>query len=452
MNLRDHLDRSPMTPYQWTVVALCIVLNALDGYDIAAMSFTSTRVQDEFALSGSQLGWLISATLIGMAVGAAVLGNVADRWGRRPTLLTAVGLATAGMLLAAAAPSATVLGGIRFVTGLGVGGILACVTVIITEYSNRRRRGLAMGLYTAGYGIGATLGGFAAVALQGAHGWRSVYLVGGLVSVVVLAALVAVLPESVHHLASHRPQGHEARLRRIADRLRVPADVDLLPEVEPVAPDVTPASPSALFGPSTRRATLAIWVAFFATMFGFYFVNSFTPRILVDAGMTADQGVHVGMALAIGGAVGSVAYGLLVARYDTARLLVLTLVASAAAVSVFVVSTGALAAAVVVGVVVGMLVNACVGGLYTVTPTLYPTAVRASGVGVALGVGRLGAILAPVAAGSLLDLGWTPDHLYLMVALVLLLGAAAAWLLPRPAVKTRPEQTVAAPVRQTTSR
>ncbi|MDO9377373.1 MAG: MFS transporter [Nocardioidaceae bacterium] len=289
------------------------------------------------------------------------------------------------------------------------------------------------------------------MALQGAHGWRSVYLVGGLVSVAVLVALVVVLPESVHHLASHRPRGHEARLRRIADRLRVPADVDLLPEAEPVASDVTPASPSALIGPSARRATLAIWVAFFATMFGFYFVNSFTPRILVDAGMTADQGVRVGMALAIGGAVGSVAYGLLVARYDTARLLVLTLIASAAAVSVFVVSTGALAAAVVMGVVVGMLVNACVGGLYTVTPTLYPTAVRASGVGIALGVGRLGAILAPVAAGSLLDLGWTPDHLYLMVALVLLVGAAAAWLLPRPAVEPRPAQTVAAPVRQTTS-
>ena len=148
------------------IVALCVLLNGLDGYDVAAMSFTAKRVQDEFGLSGSELGVVISATLIGMAVGSLLMGYLADRIGRRPTMLLSVALSTVGMYLAAVAPSSLMLAACRVITGLGVGGILACVTVITSEYSNRRWRGLAIGIYTAGYGIGATVGGLVAVELQ----------------------------------------------------------------------------------------------------------------------------------------------------------------------------------------------------------------------------------------------------------------------------------------------
>lgn len=160
MNLRQQIDTGKMSTYQWAIVGLCVLLNTLDGYDVAAMSFTATRVQDEFRLTGSELGVVISGTLIGMAVGSLILGLVADRIGRRPTILLPVATATVGMFLAATAPSVLVLGICRVITGLGIGGILACVTVIASEYSSQRRRGLAIGLYTAGYGVGATVGGW----------------------------------------------------------------------------------------------------------------------------------------------------------------------------------------------------------------------------------------------------------------------------------------------------
>ena len=179
MNLRARIDAAAMTPYQWMVVALCVLLNCLDGFDVMAMAFTASSLTEEFALSGSELGVLLSAGLVGMAVGSLALAPVADVIGRRPLILISVGLATLGMLLSAVAPSAVLLGLARVVTGLGVGGILASTNVIASEYASARWRGLAIGLYTAGYGIGATLGGVAARGMLADLGWRSVFVAGG---------------------------------------------------------------------------------------------------------------------------------------------------------------------------------------------------------------------------------------------------------------------------------
>lgn len=435
MDMRQLIDTRRMSVYQWTIVGLCVLLNTLDGYDVAAMSFTATQVQQDFGLSGSELGVVISGTLIGMAIGSLTLGFVADRMGRRPTILLSVAAATVGMVLAAMAPNVLVLGICRVLTGLGVGGILACVTVITSEYSSQRWRGLAIGIYSAGYGIGATIGGLVAVSLQSTYGWRSVFVVGAIVSCISLVLLIALLPESVDFLTARRPANVAQRLQKIAGRLGLPAEAAAASvraaQNRPVTENRNAAVATArrLFAPDVRRSTLLIWGAFFATMFGFYFVNSWTPRLLVNAGMTTEQGVIVGIALALGGAVGSVLYGLLAARFSRQRLLVAFLVMSAVAVVVFVLSTSILALAFGLGAVVGLLVNGCVAGMYTITPALYEPEARATGVGIALGVGRAGAILAPIAAGVLLDAGWTTVQLYLALAVVFLIGAMAVGLI-----------------------
>lgn len=448
MNLRQQIDTGRMSPYQWTIVGLCVFLNMLDGYDVAAMSFTATRVQQDFGLSGSELGVVISGTLIGMAIGSLLMGVVADRIGRRPTVLISVAAATVGMIAASMAPTVLVLGICRVVTGLGVGGILACVTVIISEYTSQRTRALAIGLYSAGYGIGATIGGLVAVALQSAHGWRSVFLVGAVISALGLALLVALLPESVDFLATRRPADLETRLTRIARRLRLPAESAAITAAEAARPRTGATGPASagatlrgLLTAGLLRVTLLLWLAFFATMFGFYFVNTWTPRLLVSAGMTADQGVIVGVALALGGAVGSVLYGALAARFSRRRLLIAFLLLSAAMSIVFVLTTSVLWVAFVVGGLIGLLVNGCVAGLYTLAPGVYEPQVRATGVGMALGVGRTGAILAPIGAGILLDAGYSTLALYGLVGVVFLIGATAVALIRTPSGRSLPAAT-----------
>ncbi|MEA5455592.1 MFS transporter [Sinomonas sp. JGH33] len=435
-DIRARIEASPMRAGQWTVVVLCTLLNAVDGFDVLAMAFTSARVSKDFGLNGSQLGLLLSAGLVGMALGSLLIGPIADRTGRRPMLLVSVGTSAAGMLLSATAVGAVPLGLWRVVTGLGVGGILACTNVLVSEFSSKRSRSLAISIVTAGYGVGATLGGGAAVWLQAQFGWHSVFLGGGLVTLVLLALTFGFAPESVDFLVTRRPRGHEAKLERLARRLRLAdgAVAEESPTTTPLASGAPPRNPLVrLFDVANRRTTLVVWLAFFAVMFGFYFVNSWTPKLLVTAGMTESQGVVGGLTLTLGGTVGSVLFGAFAARWASRSVMIWFTVLGALATAVFISAAGILALAFSVGVVLGALINGCIAGLYVITPSVYPTAIRSTGVGWGIGIGRAGAILAPTATGALLDAGWTPAGLYLGVGVVVLVAAAAVFFLPRPA-------------------
>lgn len=441
MELRERIDASRMSPYQWLIIGLCTLLNALDGFDVLAMAFTATSVTNEFGLSGAELGLLLSAGLVGMAAGSLGLAPFADVIGRRPMILVSVALAAAGMLLSALANSTMELGVWRVITGLGVGGILACTNVIASEYSSKRWRGLSISIYTAGYGVGATLGGMAAVTLQSQFGWRSVFIFGGACTAVVLLLLAALLPESVDFLASKRPRNAVERLNRIARKIRQPEIAAL------GAAPAAPAGPKGrganqvgeLFSAANRRTTWLIWVAFFATMFGFYFVNSWTPRLLVTAGMTESQGVVGGLMLTLGGTFGSILYGILATRWSSRKVLLWFTVLSAVTMVLFISTAGILALAFASGVVVGMLINGCIAGLYTIAPAAYGTTVRSTGVGWGIGIGRIGAIVAPMITGALLDASWTAVQLYLGVGVVVLVAAVAVGMLrPQPAPAGQP--------------
>lgn len=427
MDLRERINTSKMSPYQWAIIGMCVLLNALDGFDVLAMAFTANGVTKEFGLTGSELGILLSAGLVGMAIGSLCLAPLADIIGRRPMIIASVGAAGAGMLLAATATTMEQLGIWRLLTGLGVGCILACTNVIASEYSSKKRRGLSISIYTAGYGIGATLGGAAAVYLQSQYGWRSVFVFGGVSTLSILLVLLFLLPESVDFLVTKRPRNVLDRLNRIARKTGHP-EVTALPDVQAVAKAKT--NPvSDLLSPANRRSTLLLWLAFFTTMFGFYFVNSWTPRLLVTAGMTESQGITGGLMLTLGGIFGAVLYGVLATKWNSKIVLVAFTVLSAVMIVVFISSASIIVLALGAGVLVGMLINGCIAGLYTLAPSLYPASVRSTGVGWGIGIGRIGAIIAPLITGALLDASWSAVQLYLAVGVVVLISAVAVGMI-----------------------
>lgn len=447
MDIRHQIDTSRMSSYQWLIIAVTTFLNALDGYDVLAMAFTATSVTKEFGLTGSQLGWLLSAGLIGMAVGSLVLGPFADRYGRRKILIVALAINALGLFLSTTANSAVELGLWRIVTGLGVGGILASATVITSEYANARRRGMAVSIFTAGYGLGATLGGMGATQLIPAFGWRSVFLIGGLLTLVAIALVVVLLPESVDYLRARRPQNATAKLQNIARRLRIEGEVEL--GTAPAHTGKQQGSVAALLSPRYRTASLLLWVSFFVIMFGFYFANSWTPRLLVESGMTEQQGIIGGLMLTMGGTFGSLLYGALTTKWDARLTLMAFTVLSAVTLVLFITTTSLPLLAFSSGVVVGMLVNGCIAGLYTVAPMTYEPGVRTTGVGWGIGVGRAGAILAPIVVGALLDSGWKPAQLYVGVAVVVLLAAVALLRLRPYQENGSPTATGSAPAKTT---
>ncbi len=415
-----------MSRYQWTAIAICISLNVLDGYDVLAMAFTSTSVSDDWHLSTSALGLLLSAGLLGMAIGSLGLAPLADIVGRRKVILACLTLSSTGMFLSAMTQNATQLGLLRVLTGIGIGGILACSNVIGGELASSRWRGLAVSLNSTGYAVGATVGGIAALLLVDTFGWRSVFVVGGSGTALLIPLLLLRLPESIDFLLVRQPAGALDRINAFANRIGH-APLHELPAL--TGTDTTKSSvfdtARQLFDRQNRRTTLFVWAAFFFAMFGFYFVTSWTPKLLVEAGMSAKQGITGGMVLNLGGILGTCLLGALAARFRIAKVLVAYFIVSAGLMTIFVPSAAAFTLALAVGFGLGVAVNGCIAGLYAVTTTSYSAPVRATGVGWAIGIGRIGAILSPLVAGALLDADWSPASLYILMA-VLFVAAAAA--------------------------
>ncbi|WP_206426732.1 MFS transporter [Brevibacterium aurantiacum] len=412
-----------MSTYQWLIVGICTFLNALDGYDVLAISFTSNQVSEEFSLSGTALGLVMSAALLGMAIGPLTLGPVADRIGRRNMTIIALIVNICGLFLSATATSATELGIWRIVTGLGIGGILVGTNVICAEYASRKRRGLVISIYTAGYGIGAALGGSVMVSLIATSGWRSVFILGGCLATLSLVLVLLLVPGSPSYLYNRRPENAVKKLTLIARRLGHTEPVDLNATTAEQENKADDSGVLALFNRRNRRVTFVVWATFFIVMFGFYFVNSWTPRLMNESGLTDTLSMIVTVGLTLGGAIGSVAFGLFTSRWSTRSVLMSFSVLAAILMAVFIFTAQWIVLVIVVGVLVGMFSNGCIAGLYVLTPQSYSSSLRSTGVGWGIGIGRFGAIIAPTATGAMLDGGWSPQAIYVFVGVVLLLAA-----------------------------
>ncbi|MEB3366380.1 MFS transporter [Saccharopolyspora mangrovi] len=423
MTLTARIGAAPMSGYQWLIVALCTFMNCLDGFDVMAVAFTGPSVTEEFGLNGSQFGLLVSVGLIGMALGSMLLAPFADLIGRRPLILISLVLGTIGMFGAAMAPSVLVMGLFRLVTGIGVGGILASTNVIASEFSNTKNRGLAIGIYTAGYGIGATLASVVAKSTVGGD-WRIVFYAGGFGTLLALIVIAVLLPESVAFLEQRRPSGALERINRTLARMGMdPISTPDLDQASSARKDAGQAGSGWL--KQLLAPTVLLWIIFITIMFGFYFVNSWTPTLLAEEGLSKTAAVTAGMAISIGGTVGSVLYGL-AARLRPPRVVLIGFsLLSAAMMVVFILSTSILWLGFGIGVLVGALINGCIAGAYTVGPPLYPSHLRSVGMGWALGMGRIGAILSPTIAGLLKDAGASATQLYIGAAAVVALCALA---------------------------
>ncbi|WP_053268825.1 MFS transporter [Pseudomonas chlororaphis] len=436
LDLKSRVDSGPMSAFQCLAIGICIVLNMIDGFDVLVMAFTAASVSAEWGLNGAQVGLLLSAGLFGMAAGSLFIAPWADRFGRRPLILFCLALSGLGMLLSALSQTPLQLALLRGLTGLGIGGILASSNVIASEYSSKRWRGLAVSLQSTGYALGATLGGLLAVWLLGHWGWRSVFLFGGVVTWLVIPLVLLWLPESLDFLLARRPGNALARVNRLARRLEQPELEQLPPEV-PRQPGA-PSGFGQLLAPAMRRTTLLIWLLFFLVMFGFYFVMSWTPKLLVAAGLSAQQGITGGVLLSVGGIFGAALIGGLASRWPLGRVLALFMLITAGLLVLFVGSASSIAAALGLGLLIGLFSNGCVAGLYALSPMVYDASVRATGVGWGIGIGRIGAILSPTVAGFLLDGGWQPLHLYGVFASVFVIAAGCLLLLKPARARAQP--------------
>ncbi|MGW5138163.1 MFS transporter [Nocardia beijingensis] len=426
-DIKERIEAAPMRPLQYAVVAVCVMLNMLDGFDVLALAFSASHISDEWSLSGSQLGILLSAALFGMAAGSILVSQVADLAGRRRTIVVAALVVAAGMGLSAMATGFTMLLVVRIVTGVAIGTLQACLNVMVAEYSSARHRSTAISFYTAGQPIGGTLGGIIAGVLLAQFDWRAVFAFGAIATLCVVLLAAAVLPESVDFLLTRRPAGALERLNAILTRLRQP----LLTELPPV-PDRRSAATrhwrEIVTGPNLGT-TLLLGLSFFVLMGGFYFANSWTPKLLTSSGFAAADGVQAGVCFSAGGIVGALAFGPLAMRFGVRPALTALFGVAGVAFALYALAIGSLGTALVAAAVLGMATSAVIAGMFSIAPMYYDSAARATAVGLVIGLGRVGAIFSPIIAGSLIDLGWAPKSLYYLFSVPLIAGGIAIYAL-----------------------
>lgn len=391
-----------MTAFQIMAVAICVMLNGLDGFDVLSISFASPGIAQEWGVNRAALGIVLSMELIGMAAGSVVVGGIADRIGRRPTIFACLFVMATGMFLAATADGINTLSLYRFFTGLGIGGMLASTNAMAAEFSNDRHRALAVTVMATGYPIGAIVGGSIASALLATFDWRAVFIFGGCATAAFFPLVWLFLPESVYYLAERQPRGALEKINASLRRMKQAA-IDSLPAIEAGAPKPSIAQ---LFSPAYAKITILLTAGYFAHIMNFYFILKWIPKIVVDMGFEPSLAGSVLVWANVGGATGSIILGLMTQRFGVRGLVIGALALSAVMVAAFGQGQADLRELSIMAAAAGFFTNSAIVGLYAMFAQSFPTQLRAGGTGFVIGVGRGGAALGPVVAGFLFESGF----------------------------------------------
>jgi AAHS family 4-hydroxybenzoate transporter-like MFS transporter len=425
LDIRRFIDDRPVSRYQLLVATMCGLIVFVDGFDAQAMGYVAPALTAAMEISRGVLGSVISSGLVGMMVGALVSGPLADRIGRKPVLIGCALIFGVGSLLTATAQSVESLMAWRAVTGLGMGGAMPNAIALTSEYMPRRRRAGAVTMMICGFSLGAAVGGLVAASIIPRFGWPSVFIVGGVIPIAIALLSVFVLPESIRFLVVRG--GGEPRARTYLSRI-APGEV----VAGPLSPGYDEHGHAGAFIVSElfteRRAfgTILIWVIYFMNLLNLYFLNSWLPTIISDAGIPVETAIRLTSLFQIGGIVGAVILGRLLDRTFSFWILAGCYGWAAA----FVYSIGhAGASAALLAVTITCAGVGIIGGQnasHALSSEFYPTRIRSTGVGWALGIGRIGSIVGPVLGGLLLAQNTPMRDVFWAAVIPALLAASAA--------------------------
>jgi len=421
-NIREQIDESKLTGLQITVLVVCFFLNMLDGMDVLAISFAAPAITNEWAISPESLGIVFSAALVGMTVGAVFLSPYSDVFGRRNVMLVSLVLIAIGMLATSRAGSVTQLIILRFAAGVGIGSMLASMTSMVSEYAPDRLRNLFVLILHAGYPIGAMLTGFLAADLLPAYGWRPLFVVAGCATLIALPVVYFLLPESLDFLTKQQPDGALPKANAILSKMGHPQLAEL-PARDQESNDLKGGGVSVLFSDSLRAKTINLWLAFFMSFATLYFLLSWIVKLAIDSGLALENAIYAGVCLNLGAFFGSISLGALSNRFGLTKVIALFFLVGAG----FIVAYGTSDVTVVWKLALVFLlmyfVQGAFTGLYAVAARLYDTEIRTTGVGWAIGAGRLGAIFGPIIAGILLGAGVSIGWTFILFALPMIFAA-----------------------------
>ena len=417
------LENQRIGPLQIRVAALCTLIQICDGYDINSVAWAVPSLTHAWNLPGPAFTTAFLWSSIGILVGALSAGPIGDRVGRKPLLLTSVTIFGVASLLSAFSPSLLVLSILRFFTGLGIGGAFPGAATLTGDYAPQRLRATMIMASFTGAPLGGFVGGQIVAALLPHFGWPVIFVLGGVFPLLLVPVLALWLPESPRFLA--RRANLSPRQSALLERLDIAAG-----QREPHAVDIARGNPiKMLFSRGYALQTVLLWVIFFCSLMNLFLFGYWMPEVLHLIGMTPAAAVFASSLRDLGAIFAVLYLGLLIDRVGPERSLAFHYAIGAVFIGLISLVAMPYGGLLTVIFFCGMTIIGSQTGANATCGKLYPARMRTSGLGWALGVGRLGGIAAPVLGGYLLSLGMAPTQIFLSACIFAVIAAAATGML-----------------------
>ncbi len=386
-------DENPMSWHQIVIVAICFILNFNDGIDVFLVSFAASEITAEWQLSNAEMGYVFSAGLAGMTIGCFLLAPLGDSIGRKKTFLISLFLISLGMVLVYFVENFSQMLIYRFITGFGIGGILPNLATVASEFSNKKTKDFNVGIVQAGWPLGAILTGFVAAWVVPELGWRFAFLCAGVFSAVMFVFVLLFLTESPAYLL--QKQKNEIPIKPM----------------------------KVLLSPEYRTSTILLWTGIFFGFLTLYTVLSWVPTLAKSAGMPYTLATYVGATLNLGAFMGVFVMGLSIGRWGIRKVMLLFMLFAFFLMVLYGSFDLNYLARFILTFFIGFFVQGGFNIFYPASTRIYADHVRATGVGLAMGIGRFGAIVGPTLFGLMSDAGYSILIRFIVFSLPLLVAA-----------------------------
>ena len=421
LNINRIVDEAKFTPFHWGVLLWCLLIIIFDGYDLVIYGVALPLLMQEWGLSPVQAGLLASTALFGMMFGAMCFGTLSDKLGRKKTIMICVAIFSGFTFLGAFASNPTEFGILRFLAGLGIGGVMPNVVALMTEYAPKRIRSTLVAVMFSGYAIGGMTSALLGAWLVVDYGWKIMFYIA-IIPFLALPLIWKFLPESLMFL---EVKGKTEQVRDIVQKIA--PELQITPSTQFELDEVTAGDEAplrALFQKGRTSSTIMFWIAFFMCLLMVYALGSWLPKLMIQAGYSLGASMIFLFALNIGGMVGAIGGGALADKFHIKPVLTIMFTVGAIAL----IFLGFKSPQFVLYMLIAVAGAATIGSqilLYTFVAQFYPVTVRSTGLGWASGIGRIGAIVGPVLTGALLTFGLPHQMNFLVIAIPGIIAALA---------------------------
>ncbi|XZY02847.1 aromatic acid/H+ symport family MFS transporter [Acinetobacter baumannii] len=423
VNINELIDKARFTSFHWKVLIWCLLIIIFDGYDLVIYGVALPLLMQQWSLTAVEAGLLASAALFGMMFGAMIFGTLSDKLGRKKTILICVALFSGFTFIGAFAKGPTEFAILRFIAGLGIGGVMPNVVALMTEYAPKKIRSTLVAIMFSGYAIGGMTSALLGAWLVKDMGWQIMFLIAG-IPLLLLPLIWKFLPESLAFLVK---SNHSEQAKNIVSKIVPQTQVNANTQLVLNESTTTDAPVRALFQQGRTFSTFMFWIAFFMCLLMVYALGSWLPKLMLQAGYSLGASMLFLFALNIGGMVGAIGGGALADRFHLKPVITIMFIVGSAALILL----GINSPQFILYSLIAIAGAATIGSqilLYTFVAQFYPTALRSTGMGWASGIGRIGAIIGPVLTGALLSFELPHQMNFLAIAIPGVIAALAIFM------------------------